>query len=72
MYIYIYIHIYIYIYILPCSICFWCVFLCFFDNLYLYNTALSVLLCVNRDMYVITQSSHHIITSHLLILIALM
>ena len=46
-----------YIYILPCSICFMCVFIlmyfCFFSNLYLYNTVLSVLFCVNKDIIII-------------------
>ena len=42
------------LYILPCSICFMCVFLNVFSfNLYLYNTALSVLFCVNKDIIII-------------------
>ena len=48
MYIYIYYHV---LYVL-------CVFLCvffnvyFFPNLYLYNTVLSVLFCVNKDIII--------------------
>ena len=53
-----YVCIYIYIYILPCSICFMCVFLLmyffsfFLSNVYLYNTVLSVLFCVNKDIII--------------------
>ena len=52
-------YVYIYIYILPCSICFMCVFFLkcifflFLSNLYLYNTVLSVLFCVNKDIIMI-------------------
>ena len=44
----------VYIYILPCSICVFNVF--FSSNLYLYNTVLSVLFCVNKDIIIRTGS----------------
>ena len=58
----------VYIYILPCSICFMCVLFCFlfkkiiflnvfFAYLYLYNTALFVLFCVNKYIIIINYIS---------------
>ena len=45
------IYIYLYINILPYSMFYVCVFYMFFSSkLYLYNTALSVLVCVNNDV----------------------
>ena len=42
--------------LLPCSICFMCVFFNVFffksSNLYLNNTVLSVLFCVNKDIII--------------------
>ena len=47
-----YVSIYIYIYITMFYVCFFSVF--FFSNLYLYNTVLSVLFCVNKDIIIKT------------------
>ena len=47
IYIYVYIYIYIYIYYHVLYI------LCVFFNLYLYNTVLSVLFCMNKDIIII-------------------
>ena len=50
MYIYIYIYIYIYYHVLYVLCVFFNVF--FSSNLYLYNTVLSVLFCVNKDIII--------------------
>ena len=56
MYMYIYIYIYIYYHVLYIvCVCFWVFFWVFFSsssNLYLYNTVLSVLFCVNKDIII--------------------
>ena len=44
-------YIYVYIYI-TISICLCVFFNVFFSNLYLYNTVLSVLFCVNKDIII--------------------
>ena len=49
MYVYVYIYIYYHVLYVLCGF-FQCIF---FPNLYLYNTVLSVLFCVNKDIIII-------------------
>ena len=44
---------YVYVYITMFYMFYVCFFNVFFSNLYLYNTVLSVLFCVNKDIIII-------------------
>ena len=52
-YVCIYIYIYYHVLYVLCVCVFFNVFFFFFSNLYLYNTVLSVLFCVNKDIIII-------------------